>query len=77
MISYNYCCRGRSPNEECGPAIDYCYEEEDGSLWAGNGEYESQVNFCPFCGKKAKRQMIKKADPESTLEWEWVDEDGI
>src|ERR1035437_732824 len=26
---------------------------ELGTFWAGNDEYESQVNYCPFCGAKA------------------------
>ncbi len=37
-----------------GPAILDCTENEDGELWAGNGEYDTQVNFCPACGHKAK-----------------------
>lgn len=36
-----------------GNAYDTCYEQDD-KLWVTNGEYESQVNFCPFCGEKAK-----------------------
>lgn len=37
-----------------GPAINYCREYDDGKLFAGNSEYESQVNFCPICGYKTK-----------------------
>lgn len=44
----------------CGPAIDYCIEYDDDLLFAGNGEYESQVNFCPICGYKAKIQIKEK-----------------
>lgn len=40
-----------------GHAIDHCYEDEDGLLWASNTEYESQINYCPFCGYKAKIQI--------------------
>ena len=39
---------------QAGPAITSCYEDDDGTLWAGNVEYETQVNFCPRCGYKAK-----------------------
>jgi len=39
-----------------GQAIDVCWEEE-GELWASNGEYSTQVNFCPFCGYKAVKQI--------------------
>lgn len=39
-----------------GKAIntDEIVEQPDGSLWAGNDEYGTRVNFCPFCGYKAK-----------------------
>jgi len=39
-----------------GSLVDYCFEQESGELWikTGNGEYESQVNYCPKCGYKAK-----------------------
>ena len=40
-----------------GPAILRCYEDEQGRLWVTNDEYESQVNFCPFCGYQAKNQV--------------------
>ncbi len=42
------------PSAGYGPAIDECREDEDGRLWAFNSEYETQVNFCPFCGHEAK-----------------------
>lgn len=47
-------CEGWLPRCGCGPAIDECVEREDGSLWIDNGEYGSQVAFCPCCGFKAK-----------------------
>ena len=47
-------CKLDSAESMWGPAIDQCVEREDGTLWAGNGEYESQVNFCPACGYAAK-----------------------
>ncbi len=40
-----------------GVAIDDCFEDQDGYLYAGNGEYGSQVNFCPMCGHKAPKQI--------------------
>ncbi len=40
-----------------GAAITSSYEAEDGKLWAGNEEYGSRVNFCPFCGYKAKVEV--------------------
>lgn len=29
-----------------------------GTMWAGNGEYDTQVNFCPFCGDAAPIKII-------------------
>jgi len=52
------------PNESkdyaYGNAISECMQEEDGTLTAGNGEYYSQVNFCPICGYEAKVKIEKK-----------------
>jgi len=46
-----------------GRAIHSSYERSTSEgtveLWVGNGEYESQVNYCPFCGKKAEVQVEK------------------
>jgi hypothetical protein len=47
-------CDLQSPDKAYGIAIKYWYEDADGKLWAGNIEYESQVNYCPECGFKAK-----------------------
>ena len=49
-------CDGELPDASYGPAIDVCQEELDGTLWASNNEYASQVNYCPFCGYKARVQ---------------------
>ena len=43
-----------------GAAIIYCGEIDDGILQCGNGEYETRVNYCPFCGYKAKSQVEYK-----------------
>lgn len=37
-----------------GGAIEDCVEDETGRLFVANGEYGSQVNFCPVCGYEAK-----------------------
>lgn len=37
-----------------GGAIYNCMEDEDGTLWVDNGEYCSEVIFCPYCGFKSK-----------------------
>ena len=36
-----------------GATIMYCVEGKDGRFYAGNGEYESAVDYCPFCGKQS------------------------
>lgn len=43
-----------APHDGYGNAVEYCSESESGTLWVSNGEYSSQVNFCPVCGYKAK-----------------------
>lgn len=40
-----------------GCAVTECIEYEDGKLYVSNGEYGNRVNYCPFCGYKAKVQM--------------------
>ena len=50
----NHRCELHSPDKAYGIAIKYCYEDGEGKLWAGNIEYESEVNYCPVCGYKAK-----------------------
>jgi len=55
---------------ECGPAITYCKSDEDGYLWAGNFEYETMVNFCPFCGKKAEKKALSDEEYDRICEAE-------
>ncbi len=38
-------------------AVKYCKEDEQGRLWAGNSEHGTRVNYCPFCGYRAKVQI--------------------
>jgi len=42
-----------------GGAVYECSEDTDGVLWVTNYEYTTQVNYCPFCGYKAKVQVSK------------------
>jgi hypothetical protein len=50
-------CDLQSPEKAYGTAVKYCYEDDDGRLWAGNIEYESQVDYCPICGFKAIKSI--------------------
>jgi len=53
MKAREHLCEGKGIASGSGPAVEYCVEyceEVQGALWAGNSMYESQVNFCPFCG---------------------------
>lgn len=55
MSSTLHECSGEGfPTGVNGEAIGLCYEHENGELWVGNSEYESQVSFCPYCGFKAR-----------------------
>lgn len=51
-------CKGRTPEDDSfnshGAAIVTCGETHEGKLFVDNGEYSSQVSFCPYCGYKAK-----------------------
>ena len=65
-------CHVRTDSTEAGPAIDYCWEDKEGCLWAGNGEYESQVNFCPSCGAKAIEPCKVKSQEQRASESPWL-----
>jgi hypothetical protein len=56
-------CSLDGPSGLHGSAVDDCYENDAGEFWVGNGEYASQVNFCPVCGAKAPKQIEKKDKP--------------
>jgi len=59
----------------CVSSVKYCYEDTDGALWAGDGERESPVNFCPFCGKRADVQKVVPWEKINKLELDaWMDE---
>lgn len=40
-----------------GCAIYYTRIDINGKMWIGNGEYESQVNYCPVTGKEAPQKI--------------------
>jgi hypothetical protein len=46
-------CEYEYPEAAYGAAVDYCKENSRGEFWIGNEEYETRVNFCPFCGVAA------------------------
>ena len=39
-----------------GEIIDICLEADNGLLWVYTGNGGNTVNYCPFCGFKAKVQ---------------------
>jgi hypothetical protein len=47
----------KAEHGQYGYAVMYCVENEVGELWVDNDEYQSQVNYCPFCGYKAAKQI--------------------
>ena len=63
-IKYN------SPEDAHGTAIDYVSIDPNGEMWVGNGEYASQVNFNPWTGEPAPKQMkiVKETDKSITYE---------
>ena len=63
-------CEGELPGACYGEAIQHCYENEAGELWVSNDEYSSQVNFCPYCGFKARIQLHRV--PNEIVSWNKV-----
>ncbi len=53
-------CDGTLPHDGYGEAVDECSENDHGEFWCGNGEYGSQVNYCPYCGARAPKQVDKE-----------------
>lgn len=62
MEKYSYYIQFFTPDGTYGSAIDSCWEEQNGEMWVSNGEYSSQVNYCPITGRKATKQ-ITLTDP--------------
>lgn len=45
------------------PVVETCLEDENGYLWLYNLSIDCSdiiVNYCPFCGYKAAKQMESK-----------------
>ncbi len=61
-------CDWWSDSAACGSAVDYCVEDGTGRFWAGNGEYESRVNWCPYCGARAPVQRDEESEPSHYVE---------
>lgn len=57
-----HCCEVNAQSDGYGSAVDRCKEKENGQLWVENSEYATQVNFCPFCGYKAKVELTIAVD---------------
>lgn len=74
MIKLHYCepPEGAIEGSGYGLAIAVCAEDEYGKLWVDNDEYGNAVNYCPFCGFKAKVSMNPKE--YSDLRNRWKDE---
>lgn len=53
-LTERHSCDCSGPAGGWGSAVDVCEEREDGTLWVANSEYESQVNYCPWCGYRAR-----------------------
>lgn len=49
-----------TPHQLWGVAISYTLIDEQGRMFVGNDEYESQVNFCPITGEPAPQKITFK-----------------
>ena len=54
--------RYTAPRKLWGDAVTYTRIDDDGKMWIGNGEYESQANYCPMTGVAAPTQMKRVDD---------------
>jgi len=61
-MAERHSCACKGAVEGWGAAVEVCEEHADGTLWVGNSEYGSQVNYCPQCGYKA-RVPIQQGEP--------------
>lgn len=61
MSARHKCVMFGWPRSGYGEAVDGCDETRDGEFWVGNGEYSSQVNYCPACGAKAPKQVATQS----------------
>lgn len=53
-------CEEFLPSRGYGDGITSCSSNEKGELWADNGEYGTQVRYCPFCGFKAETMPLRE-----------------
>lgn len=60
-------CDGDTEHGAYGPAVDHCFEEENGELWISNEEYASRVNYCPYCGYESRNKEGRKDDPDDEV----------
>lgn len=67
-VSLHSCDLSDYPFDGYGEAVTSCEEREDGTLWVGNSEYGTQVNFCPACGFAAKAKVMANAESEAPSE---------
>ena len=56
------------PKKPEGSWTIYVREDKDGAMWIGYGFEEVRVNYCPFTGTKAKKQMIAHYGETKDLE---------
>ena len=54
------CRMSKFPHRHCGPAVSHSRQDPDGTLWVDNGEYATQVNFCPCCGHAAQVPVVQE-----------------
>lgn len=55
--SVGYGSEQDTEHQHYGAAVMYVTIDDDGTMWAGNGEYSTRINLCPFCGQKAPKQL--------------------
>ena len=54
-VPAGHLCDRSLPCFDYGDAVRMCWTDSHGRMFISNGEYGNQVNFCPYCGKKADK----------------------
>ena len=59
----------QAPEGLWGSSVTYTKIMADGTIWIGNDEYETQVNFCPMTGEPAKKMMTEEKRDNGKKIW--------
>ena len=83
MSDEPHVCWGKlplAPVQHLHDSALFACREEQGRLWVWNYTGTSQVNYCPYCGYKARIQLHRERVPDEVLpydgdhDWQWLED---